>query len=194
MSGHGKRLGEGRSLQFHPIRYAVQEVRFEKHVVGESSVGVDSHGPLVLAEVGEAERADLAGPAGSRIVGGHHTVTDPYVPDLLSGVDHHAGKLVPEGERRGGGKPVVVDMYVRAAHPREMHPYQRIPRSGVRHGNVLDPDVSRAAGGLPEGAHTRREIRRVGGAVLTSHGVLAVATSPPIMYSGSARIARSGLA
>ena len=108
--------------------------RAERRAMAERARGVTLVKPAAAAEE--------AAPAG-RLKTTEHPVADVDVADIRAGRDHRPDVLVPDREARLDLHAAVVDVEVRAAHPRCVDPYDRVGRvEDLGLGNILDPHLA----------------------------------------------------
>ena len=113
-----------------------------------------------------------------------HAVADRDLAHVLAGIDHGADVLVPDREARLDLHAAVVDVQVRATHPRRLDLHDRVAwRRELGLGDVVDPDL---AGGLEgDGAHGGDPIAP------RARAALGLATRRPRSTAGSSTSTRA---
>jgi hypothetical protein len=83
----------------------------------------------------------------------HHLVAGRQLRDARADLLHHAGGLVPQDDRRRGGKGAVGDGEVRVADAAVLHAHQHLARARVADLHVVDDLEGLAGFGQQSGAH-----------------------------------------
>src|SRR5438105_3236032 len=116
----------------------------DRNIFGESAGAVDADALRVLAEVPASGQAIAASAAHDVTLGADHFTREEilYIGADLSDL---ADKLVPDDHRRGDGAlgPIVpfVNVQVGAANPGAVHMNEDVVDSGLRLGNLFEPEA-----------------------------------------------------